>query len=367
MKIKIIFLLIFLMSLKLPLYAEDILVIGDSLAHAFPGPVCPWSALAVELGKSPSYYNDGIAGDIASSVAKRIDTALEVHSPSGVYLIVGSNDARWAGTTISSYLSSLDSILSSCRAHSAQLIMAQITPVTHNGGGHGLDETGQQQVKLFNAALEKWAYMNNIKVAPTYVQLTRNSTSYKDDLAVAYSYDGCHMTSDGYTKFCQLLAHAAIPIKKRIWGDTSFPIFAHEGWSYWILSGTASITDDADTGTLSLAQNATADSTVQCIDSSGSNISLSATILQGSVNLRYRTLATNFNRDYSGSWTTYSSPFTTKNQFIQIRIENTGATEALVSDVTLSWAPEEPNSIPPTSLHNMRPLLNLNILFGRIW
>lgn len=324
--------------------AEDILGIGDSIALGYPGTTGPWP----ELGtlKSMTTTNAGVGGDSASGVDGRIQDELTAHSPSLVYVIVGSNDVRFLGTSLSAYLASLDSIKTKITNAGATMTMCLITPVSACcGGTYGRTETGQQNEKLWNAAIEEWCYDNSVACSANYQEMAYNDVSHEDDLYYdSTASDGVHVSFAGFTRMATLMYNAAVPIKKRTWGSTSFPTMCYNSWDWFILAGGAAITGDADTGTLNLPQNATADSSVECLPSGSKTIQITANVVSGSVILQYRSVATtNFNRNAATSWTTYTEPFSSTDQFFQVRITNTGDL-ATISDVTLDWTGDIPST-----------------------
>ena len=326
--------------------AQDIMGIGDSIALGqCSGNVGPWPELATLRGLSETTYNAGVGGNSAAQVDARIGDLLTSVDPTLTVVIVGSNDVRWLGTSLSSYLASIASINTKIVNSGSTSIICQITPVTvMSPYDYGRNETGQQNTKLWNAALEEWCYTNNVPMSANYQECAYNDVAHEDDLYYDSTCgDGVHISYAGYTRIATLLNNASVPNKTRTWGSTSFPNISNESWDWWILTGSASISGDADTGTLNLTTGDTAVSNVLCIDSDGGYIGITSNAT-GTVSYKYRTSSTNFNRNNSEiSWTDYTTTFQTTDQFIQIQAVSSSAT---VADITLDWDSSAPTASP---------------------
>ena len=319
--------------------------IGDSISaghNRFTGPEeggpsgnflsQPWPYLS-DLTSGTSFYNAGIGSTASANTDSRMQALLTSKAPNKVYVHVGINDLAGGGISLSSYMANLASMLTKVTNAGAELIINQILPYTLSSGAYS------ETVKLWNASIEKFGYDNNVKIAPTYQELSSTTT---DDAFYAgyHGGDAAHPSIAGYTRMATLMANAGVPTKKRVWGSTSFPAMSYESWKWFVLSS-GSVTGDSDTGTLSLPQNATASSDVIAIEPGSKPVALSANVTSGSVSISYRTSATNFTRTNSGiAWTSYTGPFTvSSNQFIQVRLTGTSVSAATISDMTMSWRP----------------------------
>lgn len=322
------------------LWAENILGIGDSIAlGTCSGLVGPWPELATLRGLSETTYNAGVGGNSAAQVDTRIGDLLTSVNPDMTVVIVGSNDVRFLGTTLESYLSSISSINTKIVNSGSTAVICQITPVSVMAPyNYGRNETGQQNEKLWNAALEDWCCANSVPMSANYQEMAYNDVSKEDDLYYdSTCADGVHVSVAGYTRMATLINSAAVPIRKRVYGHTSFPTICYNSWDWFILGSGASITGDADEGTLSLVSGATADGPVECLPSGSKYVQITATVASGTPAYYYRTSATtNFDRDDAAAWTAYSGGFTTTDQFVQVRATASG--DATVSDLTLDWS-----------------------------
>jgi lysophospholipase L1-like esterase len=289
------------------------------------------------------FYNAGIGSTTSANTNTRIQALLTSKTPSKVYVHVGINDLT-GSISLSSYLSNLSAILTKVTNASAELILNQILPYPGSGGIY------TENVKIWNAAVEKFGYDNNVKISPTYQEFSNLTT----DDAINIDYNGgdnAHPSIIGYARIATLMANAGVPTKKRVWGSTSYPGFSYESWKWFVFAGGGSVTGNSDTGSMNLPQNATASSNVLAIQSGSKPIAITATTSSGSVSISYRTSSTNFFRNNGAiSWTTYTGPFTlSSDQFIQVRLTGTSASTATVDDLTMRWAPSTVTFTGPSS------------------
>lgn len=349
--------------------------IGDSIAEGHPlyhgpehtGPSGnPLSQIWLHLQALNylSYYNAGIGGDTANGVNNRLQALLDSQNPDKVYLHVGINDIA-TNVTLETYLSKLDSILTKVVNAGAELIVDQIIP-DHEASG-----IYNENIKIWNAAIENWALTNSIKLAPTYLEMSSNTGINDDEMLAAYSSgDIVHPTVAGYTRMGTLVNNADVPLKKRVWGSTLFPLMSYDSIRWFVLAGGSSISGNGDTGSIILPQNGTAVSNVLTLPSGSKPITIVSNTTTGSAGLSYRTSANNFARsDPNISWIPYVSPVTIDtDQFIQIKITGTSVADATVEDITLHWTslPEIVSTSTTTDSTSASVLWTTNILTSSI-
>lgn len=346
--------------------AEQILAVGDSIMLGVFG-ADPVPALGSYLGMT--YHNSAVSGSCINGVDADISTWLSSYDPVRVYCNSGINDIRtYANSchaTMSNWLSYYASIRTKCNNASAALYALQITPECSEAYYPGNNPSGT--IKTWNAYLEDWAYTNSVYMCPTYQDMSVNApeTSTSTDDCLANTLDGLHPTSTGDAIYSYLMSKADIPNRTRDWGSADYPSFGHESWSWWIITGTGSVTGGStdgvtgknDGGSLSLNSGASAVSNVLAIISDDNDITITPTLTQGAVTISYRTSSAYFARDaVSPSWTTYTGAFTDVNEctYIQVRIATSGETTAIADEITLDWTGYTPT--PPPSLHRV----NLN-------
>lgn len=310
----------------IPLYhgPEDSGPSGNPLSQPYP--------YLSDLTTGRAFYNAGIGSTTSANTNSTIQAILNSKTPDKVYLNIGVNDLG-ASVSSSTYLSNMSSILSKVVTAGAELIVNQILP----------NSPVQLSTPAYNAALEKWAFDNNVKLAPTFQEMAHpTSTTLDYSLNSLYSSgDNFHPNITGYTRVAQLQTYAAVPSKKRTWGTTSYPTFSHESWKWFVLAGGAAVSGNSDTGSMSLPQNATAASDVIAIQSGSKPIAITATTSAGTASISYRTSSTIFSKGNSSiTWTSYTAPFTlASDQYIQVRLTGTSVSTATVDDMTMRWAP----------------------------
>jgi hypothetical protein len=169
---------------------------------------------------------------------------------------------------------------------------------------------------------------------------------YSSDSGLGY----LHPNAAGDVILGYLMYNAAVPARTRDWGNAAYPQMGHESWSWWIgtdgghgapsLTGgtTDSVTGQLNGGSLNLPQSSSAVSDVLAFVPGSNNITITSTVTQGAVVIKYQTYANNEYRTQNSAWITYTGPFTTSNNFVQIQLSNTQATTAIVSIVKLDWS-----------------------------
>lgn len=321
--------------------------IGDSTMYgAYGAPGGPMASLSSYLGMT--YTNQAIDGTCSATGVSDLPGWLASYTPQRVYVIYGVNDIGWIGVcgtgpapTVSQFITNYTSYLSDCTSTGATLYPSQIIPTCYYCGGANLSQT----IKIWNANLEDWAYTNNLSMSPTYLEMSSMTTD--DCLGYTATGDTCvgthpSATGDGVAGY--LMYHAAIPTRSRDWGSSSYPNFGHESFSWWVLSGSATLvggTSDSVTGhikggTLTLGASDSAASPVLSILPSNNSISITLTGT-GLPTIYYRTSTNNFTRTAaSPSWVQYTGAFSLISgtaQLIQIQIVGTSATAL----ATLNW------------------------------
>lgn len=301
-------------------------------------------ALAKRLG-GLTWFNGGIDGSNISDMYSGLPVLLSAHHPSRVYSQIGSNDCRYERSTLSSFLSTYTAVKAAVQNAGATLYVGLITPVSKCcGDSLGRTARGQQTEKLWNAAMEDWCHVNQVSCYASYQDLAINNPANEDNLLYdASPADGIHISGIGYNVISNLMYHAAVPFRGRIWGGSSYPKMGYESWKWWIITGKGSVAGDGDTGTLHLSKNASASSNVLAIVAGNKHITIVPVNSQGDVAVFYRTDRTNFARTTLYKlWEIYTGSFDTTDQFIQLRISNSKTAEALIDEVKLSWAPVNP-------------------------
>ncbi|MFQ5441449.1 MAG: SGNH/GDSL hydrolase family protein, partial [Thermodesulfobacteriota bacterium] len=314
--------------------------IGDSIALGTGGGGnTVWTRLETLQGLATGdILNKGVNGEKSGDVDVRFQTdALDVLAKT-VYLIAGTNDgvnSVTIPTVIANYLSMYNKL--TAMSPTPAFVIGEVTPGTRTGGSNTTIEQFQEWVKKLNAAIRKFCVDNIVKLAPAYQEMAETNVANEDDMLPAYATDTVHPNTTGYDRLGDLFNVAAVPSRMYRWGYSALAV-NDESWDWWILNGTSSISGDPDVGTLVLPQNQNADSDVKCLEEFSKTITISPAVAAGTVTIKYRTSTGNFDRnDGVIGWNTYTAPFATSNQFIQIRLEGSSAADANVSTISMTW------------------------------
>jgi hypothetical protein len=309
-----------------------------------------------------TYTDQGISGTCIATGVSNLPAWLSTYTPSRVYNNYGTNDIGCAAPnncgsycpspdSLSQWLADYQIILTYVKNAGATLYPMEITP--RNGGAN--------ETKIRNASLADFSFINNLPMAPRYLEMTDQSND--DNILPAYNSqgDGLHPGAAGDVVLGYLMYKSAVPTRSRDWGNSAYPNFGHESWSWWLITNTSgnssivggmsdSVTGHLNGGVLTLVNGDYAVSDVVAILPNSNYVSVTLTTAQGTPVIYYRTSTTNFARTSAtssssvpvnaGAWTTYTGAFTLTAgsvQFIQIKIANASATQLQVSKATLNW------------------------------
>jgi lysophospholipase L1-like esterase len=292
--------------------------IGDSIMAGTGGGQILSHIETKNLGAST--LNKGTSGETSTQVEARFVTDAVNNNGERVYLVAGTNDYYYdppipVATTKPNLLTMMDH----CEKEGQDFIINEVPPVMYR----------------------EVCADRGLKFGASYQELARNSTSFEDDLDTAYTSDGIHPNDTGKGIIADFLDLELVPERQIQWGHADYYSTPNdESWDWWI--GTGSITGDGDTGTLSLDSGEYMASPVKPI-SDGANtrvITITPIVTAGTVTVKYRTSANNFDRDDAASWTTYAGPVVLTDQFnfVQTRLEHLTGAPAQVSDVKLEFS-----------------------------
>jgi lysophospholipase L1-like esterase len=163
----------------LPNEPGEIIFFGNSLTAG-----CEWA----ELFNNPKVRNRGIGGDTADGLLERVNE-VTVSKPSKVFIEVGINDL-YMKFLISDIIKNYSSILENIKMNSAetQIYIQSLLPLYN----HTAITT--DSIIVFNNELKRIAEKYNA----TYLNLFDSFADEKGDMKKELSFDGVHLTSQGY-------------------------------------------------------------------------------------------------------------------------------------------------------------------------
>jgi lysophospholipase L1-like esterase len=162
----------------------DIVMFGDSLVEQVD-----WEAL---LGKT-GIVNRGIGGETSATALEHVDTVLS-SKPHRVFMVLGMNDFR-DGVPVAEVVANYRNMVRAIESVGADVIM-QSTPAG------AIDDAINGQVFLLN---EQLAAMCAEEKHCQYLDLN-HVLAPEGRLRANFTWDGLHLTPDGYRAWAQLLA-----------------------------------------------------------------------------------------------------------------------------------------------------------------
>jgi|WetSurMetagenome_2_1015567.scaffolds.fasta_scaffold152668_1 lysophospholipase L1-like esterase len=170
----------------LPNKEHEIIFLGNSLTDG-----CEWA----ELFDNPNIINRGIDGDNVEGILERISEVTE-SKPDKIFIEVGDNDLYMKfpiSTIILNYRKLLEKIKSD--SPETMIYVQSVLPVyRHN-------VVKADSILIFNSALKNVAEQYNV----TYVNLYDSFDDGHGDMKRELSYDGVHVTSEGYILWKKLI------------------------------------------------------------------------------------------------------------------------------------------------------------------
>lgn len=172
----------------------QIVLIGDSIIEIFPTEM-----LNIE-GKI--VYNRGISGDFSNRMCERLDdNALNI-SPSGVFILVGTNDLNLSRNN-QDIVGYINMAVSKCKESGVEkIVVSSLLPVKKsvNKGMVGIRKNSD--VASVNESLKQMCEVQGVVYADTYSSVVDENGEFDE----RYTYDGLHPNAQGYAKICEVIA-----------------------------------------------------------------------------------------------------------------------------------------------------------------
>jgi lysophospholipase L1-like esterase len=169
---------------------KDTVFLGDSLTEGFD--------LARYFGRK-DLKNRGMSGNLTQHVYYRLEEITNTN-PVAVFLMIGINDIFNGVSkeiTLSNIQKILDDINRKCTA--TKLFLQSILPVNETNliGNENLN----LQIYEINNDLRIWCKNKNI----TFIDIHPDFLNEKGEMDMKYTYDGVHLTKEGYLHWAELL------------------------------------------------------------------------------------------------------------------------------------------------------------------
>lgn len=169
----------------LPNAANEIIFLGDSLIDG-----CNWN----ELFQDPRIKNRGIGGDITEGILIRLKEVTE-SQPAKIFLMIGINDLAM-GRQVPDVVNNIQTIIKKIRSSSprTQIYLQSLLPVNSDFGMFPNHTNKGSAVLAVNDRLKNLAE----KFETTYIDIHSVLVNKEGELNPNYTYDGLHITGEGY-------------------------------------------------------------------------------------------------------------------------------------------------------------------------
>jgi lysophospholipase L1-like esterase len=176
----------------LPPVKGAIIFFGDSITH--------WGDWA-ELTGTAKALNRGISGDNTFGLLARTDEVIR-HNPSKVFILIGTNDINRnlpAEVTLHNYRRIIDRLQQALPR--TRLYVQSILPINNDLIGRQFYKGTNEQITALNTGLQQLAREKQV----TYVNLYPALLDNKAQMAANYTYDGLHLSGQGYLQWLAVL------------------------------------------------------------------------------------------------------------------------------------------------------------------
>jgi lysophospholipase L1-like esterase len=176
---------------------NDIYFLGNSITAGVE-----WQ----ELLANPNARNRGISGDITFGVLERLDEVTE-GEPAKVFILIGINDVA---LNIPDSVTSANHrrIVAYIKEHSpnTKIYLQTLLPVNKDFGKHPAHYNKDEKIARINENLKKLAKDEHVEL----IDLNKAFQDADGKLIANFTYDGLHLTAEGYKHWVEVLkaAHA---------------------------------------------------------------------------------------------------------------------------------------------------------------
>lgn len=172
---------------------NEIIFLGNSITEGGD-----WKALFPDR----NVVNRGISGDVTDGILFRLDE-VTASNPEKVFLLIGTNDMA-RGKTIDYVIENTEKIILQIKTQSeeTQIYVQSILPINPNVGkkflGH---KNNHQKIIEANKRLRKLSKKRDVK----FISLHKRMRNNKKHIKPEYTYDGLHLSANGYKKWKELI------------------------------------------------------------------------------------------------------------------------------------------------------------------
>lgn len=177
---------------ELPVYADDILFIGNSITDGGE-----WN----ELFLNPHVKNRGISGDTTQGIYDRLPTLLK-GKPAQIFLMAGINNVP-RGESPDSIVADIQQIVRKIKQESprTEIFVQSLLPVTPKYQMFAGHTSRWQMIPEINRAIRQLTEMEKVK----YIDLFSSFADEKGQMKAEYTNDGLHLLGEGYKLWKELI------------------------------------------------------------------------------------------------------------------------------------------------------------------
>ncbi|MCW3092940.1 MAG: family lipase [Ferruginibacter sp.] len=179
---------------QLPPQKKSVIFFGDSITQ--------WGDWS-ELFGFRKILNRGIAGDNTYGLLARIDEIIR-HDPKKIFILVGTNDLN-KKSTIASIVRTYGSIIDALKKQlpATKIYVQSVLPINEQLINRQYYSGTNEQITDLNTALKGMAASMQV----TYVDLYNSLLDDRRQLKAGYTYDGLHLSGNGYLAWVKLLTN----------------------------------------------------------------------------------------------------------------------------------------------------------------
>ena len=170
---------------------DNYVFLGDSITHGYP---------------LKNYYHDlpvirsGIGGYTTAALLNNIETMLYQYNPTKVFILIGTNDYLYH-VRPDEIQNNIEKIIKDIKKNRpyTKIYIESILPV--NTSKNDLDGRNNETIKETNRLIQKLC----TKYSVTYIDLFSKMIDEQGSLKLKYTYDGLHLTEEGYRKMTEII------------------------------------------------------------------------------------------------------------------------------------------------------------------
>ncbi|QJB36388.1 hypothetical protein HF324_00300 [Chitinophaga oryzae] len=177
---------------QLPAARKPVVFFGDSITQ--------WGDWCEFIGKA-NILNRGIAGDNTNGLLARVEEVVR-HRPERLFILVGTNDLNKhmpAASIVANYRRIINAVQEA--SPHTRIYVQSVLPINNQLIGRQYYSGTNEQITALNTMLKAMAADAHVTFVDVYTSLLDDA----GQMDARYTYDGLHLSGEGYLKWVQLL------------------------------------------------------------------------------------------------------------------------------------------------------------------